>query len=320
VRGEGWVRLVFLGTPEFAVPTLQAVAEAGHQVAAVFTQPDRSKGRGQKDTMPPVKAAALRLNLPVYQPERIRRPEVVEQLRTFAPEAMVVVGYGQILPQPVLDIPPKGIINVHASLLPKYRGAAPIQWAIARGETRTGVTTMKIDAGLDTGAILLKWETEIGPEENAIELGERLARAGASLLVETLRGLPDIRPEPQDESEATWAPVLKREDGKIDWSMPPRAIVNRVRGFQPWPGAYAYLGGQRLQVWAARPAGIGTPGTRGNGVDLAPGALRAAGRKLYAGCAGGAIELLEIQMEGKRRMPAAAFLNGFPLRGDEVLE
>jgi len=239
---------------------------------------------------------------------------VVEQLRALAPEAMIVVGYGQIIPQAILDIPPQGIINVHASLLPKYRGAAPIQWAIARGETRTGVTTMKIDAGLDTGAMLLKWETEIGPEENAVELGARLARGGADLLVETLRRLPEITPEPQDESLASsqtlWAPILKREDGKINWGLPGAEIVNRVRGFQPWPGAYAHLRGQRLQIWSARV----------DGMDIAPGRLRSLGRRLYVGCAGGAIELLEVQMEGKKRMTAAAFLNGFPLRGDEVME
>jgi methionyl-tRNA formyltransferase len=307
------VRLVFLGTPAFAVRTLQAIVESGHQVVAVFTQPDRPKGRGhgrgQKDSMPPVKEAATRLGLAVHQPERIRSSDVAEQLRALAPDAMVVVGYGQIIPQSILDIPPQGIINVHASLLPKYRGAAPIQWAIARGETITGVTTMKIAAGLDTWDLLLKWVTEIGPEENAIELGARLAKAGADLLIETLRRLSDITPEPQDESQATWAPVLKREDGKIDWNMVASDIVNRVRGFQPWPGAYAFLHGQRLQVWAARTAVMA----------LGAGALQAVGRRVYAGCSGGAIELLEVQMEGKKRMPAAAFLNGFPLRGDEVL-
>src|SRR5437016_4569391 len=179
------MRLVFLGTPEFAVPTLEQTVAAGHEVTAVFTQPDRPKGRGQKDAMPPVKQAALRLDLPVFQPERVRRPEVVQQLLDLRPDAMVVVGYGQIIPQVIIDIPPRGIINVHASLLPKYRGAAPIQWAIASGEALTGVTTMKIDAGLDTGDILLKWETPIGPDETAIELGERLATAGADLLVTT---------------------------------------------------------------------------------------------------------------------------------------
>jgi methionyl-tRNA formyltransferase len=194
-------------------------------------------------------------------------------------------------------------------LLPKYRGAAPIQWAIARGEKRTGVTTMKIDAGLDTGAMLLQWETEIGAEETAVELGERLAQAGAALLIETLKRWPGIVPRPQDNTQATYAPVLKKEDGKIDWSMTGAELENRARGFQPWPGAYAFLHGQRFQVWKARAEGI----------EIAPGALRAIGRRLYAGCRGGAIELLEVQLEGKKRMPAAAFLNGFPLRGDEVL-
>src|SRR3984893_10120384 len=197
--------LVFLGTPQFAVPTLEAIVAAGHRVLAVFTQPDRPKGRGGELTAPPVKQTALRLGVPVYQPERIRRPESVEQLRQLHPEIMVVVGYGQIIPQSIIDIPPQGIINVHASLLPKYRGAAPIQWAIANGETRTGVTTMRIDAGLDTGGMLMKWETEIGGEENALELGSRLARAGAELLVRTLSENP--RPEPQNNAEATLAPI-----------------------------------------------------------------------------------------------------------------
>src|SRR5712691_10326281 len=201
-----------MGTPAFAVPTLERSVEAGHDVMAVFTQPDRPKGRGQKDAMPPVKEAALLLGLPVSQPKRIRKPEVVEQLRALAPDAMVVVGYGQIIPRAILDIPPKGIINVHASLLPKYRGAAPIQWAIARGETRTGVTTMRINAGLDTGDMLLKWDTGIGEEETALELSERLSVAGADLLVRTLADLPGIRPEPQEDSQATYAPILKKED------------------------------------------------------------------------------------------------------------
>jgi methionyl-tRNA formyltransferase len=259
--------------------------------------------------MSPVKEAALRLGLRVEQPERVRRPEVVEQLRAMAPEAMVVVGYGQIIPQSILDIPPRGIINVHASLLPKYRGAAPIQWAIARGEKTTGVTTMKIDAGLDTGAMLLKWETEIREEETAVELGARLAVAGADLLQRTLEKLPTIVPEAQDNAQATLAPILKREDGHIDWKMPAREILNRARGFQPWPGAYGFLRGQRFHVW------------RGAAADkeLAPGALMADGKRLFAGCGGGAIELVEIQLEGKKRMAAAAFLNGFSIEAGEVL-
>jgi methionyl-tRNA formyltransferase len=303
------MKLVYLGTPSFAVPTLKRIVEAGHKVAAVFTQPDRPSGRGQKETISPVKEAALRLGIAVHQPERVRRPEVVEQLRAIAPDAMVVVGYGQIIPQSILDIPRKGIINVHASLLPKYRGAAPIQWAIARGETTTGVTTMKIDAGLDTGAMLLKWETAIGGEETAVELGARLALAGADLLVRTLIELPNIEPEAQDDSQATLAPILKREDGHIDWRMTPREILNRARGFQPWPGAYGFLRGQRFHIWR---------GAVSEKV-LAPGALLADGKRLFAGCGEGAIELLEIQLEGKKRMATPAFLNGFSVGTDEVL-
>lgn len=304
------MKLVFLGTPAFAVPTLERLAEAGHDVIAVFTQPDRPKGRGQKEAMPPVKEAALRLGLPVFQPERVRVPEVVEQLRAMAPDAMVVVGYGQIIPQAILDIPPRGIFNVHASLLPKYRGAAPIQWAIANGETKTGVTVMKIDAGLDTGDMLAKWETEIGPEETSVELGPRLAEAGADLMVETLAKLDAIRPEPQDASQATWAPVIRKEDGRIDWTRGAREIVNRMRGFTPWPGCYGFLRGQRLHVWKARAVER----------SLSPGELLREGRKLFAGCGQGSLELLEVQLEGRKRMDVAAFLNGLTLEAGERLQ
>ena len=304
------MKLVFMGTPAFAVPSLERTVQAGHDVAAVFTQPDRPKGRGQKDAMSPVKEAAVRLGLAVHQPERVRSPEVVEQLRGMAPEAMVVVGYGQIIPKVILDIPPQGIINVHASLLPKYRGAAPIQWAIARGETHTGVTTMRINQGLDTGDVLMKRETAIGPEENAVELGQRLAVAGAELLVRTLAELSSIRPEPQDDSQATYAPILKREDGRIDWQLSAREILNRIRGFEPWPGGYGFLQGQRLQIWSAS---VGEH-------KLPPGTLHVENRKLYVGCGSGeSIEVREVQLEGKKRMPAAAFLNGFPISSQEVL-
>ena len=304
------MKLVFLGTPAFAVPSLEQMVEAGHEVAAVFTQPDRPKGRGQQTAMPPVKESALKLGLNIFQPERVRRPEVVEQLRAIAPQAMVVVGYGQIIPQSILDIPPLGIINVHASLLPKYRGAAPVQWAIAGGETVTGVTTMRINAGLDTGDILLKWETEIGDQETAIELGERLAIAGAELLIKTLDGLGAIRPEPQDDSRASLAPILKKEDGHVDWSRPGQEILNRVRGFQPWPGCYGFLRGQRLHVWRAAGANLA----------LRPGELSVNGRRLFAGCGDGSIELLEVQLEGKKRMPSAAFLNGNMIEPGETLQ
>jgi methionyl-tRNA formyltransferase len=321
-----------MGTPSFAVPTLERAAAAGHDVVAVFTQPDRPKGRGQKDAMPPVKEAALRLGIPVHQPERIRRPEVVEQLRGLAPESIVVVGYGQIIPKAILDIPPQGIVNVHASLLPKYRGAAPIQWAIARGEARTGVTTMRINEGLDTGDMLLKWETEIGPDETAIELSERLAPAGADLLAQTLAELPSIRPEPQDDLQATYAPILKKEDGHINWMLSAREILSRIRGFAPWPGCYSLLRGQRLHIWKAKPA------QRTAGAML--GTLHQEGSRLYAGCgpegldesidamksgsfefepSPDSIEILEVQLEGRKRMATAAFLNGLPLDADEAL-
>jgi methionyl-tRNA formyltransferase len=304
------MKLIFMGTPAFAVPTLERLAAAGHEIIAVFTQPDRPKGRGQHDAMSPVKESALRLHLSVQQPERVKRPEIVDQIRALAPEAIVVVGYGQIIPKSILDIPPKGIINVHASLLPKYRGAAPIQWAIARGETHTGVTTMKINEGLDTGDMLLKWETEISPEETAPELSARLATAGADLAVKTMAELDSITPQPQDDSQATHAPILKKEDGHIEWQRPAREILNRMRGFDPWPGAYANLRGQKFQI---RTASLGEQ-------KLSPGALRAIHKKLYAGCGDGeSLELREVQMEGKKRMTAAAFLNGFGLAADEVL-
>jgi methionyl-tRNA formyltransferase len=302
--------LIFLGTPVFAVPTLERIVEAGHRVLAVFTQPDRPKGRGGQLTASPVKEAALRLGLPVYQPERIRNPEVVEQLKQMNPDAMVVVGYGQIIPQAIIDIPPRGIINVHASLLPKYRGAAPIQWAIANGETRTGVTTMKIDAGLDTGDMLLKWETDIAPEEDAVALGARLAEAGAELLVRTLRDNPT--PIQQDPAEATYASILKKEDGLIDWNWTASKIFNRSRGFLPWPGAYSVFRGQMFHIWKSRVASDALQGT--------PGLMSAMQNRLLIACGERTeLELLEVQVEGRKRMSAAAFMNGHHLKDDEML-
>lgn len=306
------MRLVFLGTPEFAVPTLEAVVAAGHAVVEVVTQPDRPAGRGQQLAASPVKQAASRLGLRVYQPERVKHPEAAAHLAALAPTAMVIVGYGQIIPQSVIDIAPRGIINVHASLLPRYRGAAPIQWAIARGETRTGVTTMRIDAGLDTGDILLQRETAIGDEETAVELAPRLAAMGAALLVETLAGLEAgvIVPRPQDSAQATYAPLLKKEDGLIDWGRPAREIYSRVRGLLPWPGCYTGFRGQLLHIWKAR---------LGEGEGSARGALRAAKGRLWVGCGEGAsLELLEVQLEGRKRMGAAAFLSGQRLSHNEV--
>jgi len=311
------MRLVFLGTPAFAVSSLERVVEAGHQVLAVVTQPDRPRGRGQHPSPPPVKEAAARLGLPVHQPERVRLPEVVEFLRALEAEAMVVVGYGQIIPRAVIDLAPLGIVNVHASLLPKYRGAAPIQWAILNGETRTGVTTMRIDAGLDTGDMLLKTWTEIGPDENAVELGQRLAAMGADLLTETLADLAAgaIVPEKQDPSQATHARLLKKEDGVLDWSLPATAIHNRVRGLQPWPGAYTTFRGQTLHIWKSRPAPWApAPGPR----PLAPGRILAV-KPLIVGCGSGALELVEVQREGRKRISAADFANGQRLAENEEI-
>jgi methionyl-tRNA formyltransferase len=303
------MRLVFLGTPAFAVPTLHAIARARHEVALVVTQPDRPRGRGQQPALPPVKETALRLGIPVFQPERIRRPEAVEPLRAIGAEAMVVVGYGQIIPQSVIDLAPLGIINVHASLLPKYRGAGPVQWAIINGETRTGVTTMRIDAGLDTGDMLLKAETAIDPEETSIELGKRLAVLGADLLVETLARLPEIVAEKQDSSQATLAPLLKKEDGIIDWSRPAASIHNRIRGLQPWPGAQTTFRGAPLHIWRSRVV---------EGPAAAPGTIVAV-RPLTIACGTGALELLEVQQEGRKRIPAADFANGQRIADNELV-
>jgi methionyl-tRNA formyltransferase len=305
------MRLVFLGTPSFAVPTLEACVAAGHEVVCVVTQPDRPSGRGRHVAAPPVKESALRLGLDVYQPERVRRPEAVEHLRSLAPEAMVIVGYGQIIPQVIIDLAPLGIINVHGSLLPKYRGAGPVQWAIVNGETTTGVTTMKIDAGLDTGDMLLKAETEIGPDETAPELAHRLSIMGAHLLVETLDRIHEIQPEPQDNAQATHAPLLKKEDGLIDWSVSALRVHNRARGLQPWPGAYTTFRGHTLHLWKTRPQLRGTahPGP-GRFLTLKPPVVC---------CGEGALELIEVQLEGRKRIAGADFVNGQRLSDNELL-
>jgi len=307
------VKLVYMGTPEFAVPTLEALVEAGHEVAAVYTQPDRPKGRGQALAMPPVKECALRLGLPVHQPEKIRQAGVFEELKACGAGAMVVVGYGQIIPQTIIDLPRYGILNVHASLLPAYRGAAPIQWALANGESVTGVTTMRIDAGLDTGDILLKAETPIDPEETAVELGARLATLGARLCVDTLAGLErgTVTPVKQDHARATIARILEKRDGVIDWTQPARVIHQRLRGFQPWPGGTTIFRGQALTIAKATPAGE---------TKAEPGVLYSHHRRLFAACgAGTALELIEVQPAGKKRISAADFLNGARLQEGERL-
>jgi len=304
------LRTVFLGTPAFAVPTLEAMLKAGHDVVAVYTQPDRPKGRGQELAMSPVKVCALAAGLPVRQPQKVRAPEVVEELRALAPQAMVVVGYGQLIPQSIIDIPRLGIVNVHASLLPKYRGAAPIQWAIANGEIETGVTTMQINAGLDTGDMLLKAATVIGPDENAVELSERLARMGAALLIETLSGLAagTITPEPQNDAEATLAPILEKQDGAIDWRWPAVKIHNRTRAFQAWPGSVTRFREQGIRIWKTKPTG-------GAGQ---PGAVLSAKGPLIVACGeNSAIEILELQAEGRKRLSGADFRNGMRVGENE---
>lgn len=303
-----------MGTPEFAVPTLLKISEARHDIAAVYTQPDRPKGRGRQLAHSPVKEAALRLGLTVHQPERIRRPEIVEQLASFDAEVMVVVGYGQIIPQSIINLPALGIINVHASLLPKYRGAAPIQWAIANGDSETGVTTMSINAGLDTGDMLLKRSTAIDSAETAVELAARLSRIGADLLLETLAAVEDgaVRPEPQNNAEATHAPILRKEDGLINWEMPARDIFNRCRGFLPWPGTYTTFRDQIFHIWRSKPA---------NDIYLGiPGSMHVIGRRLLVTCGGATtLELEEVQTEGRKRVPADAFSNGHRITQHDIL-
>ncbi len=300
------LKVIYLGTPQFAVPTLEAILQAGHQVVEVITQPDRPKGRHQTLTPSPVKLAALAHNLPVYQPERIRRPESLEHLRALAPDIMVIVGYGQIIPQAIIDIPSRGIINVHASLLPQLRGAAPIQWSIVNGDKITGVTTMQIDAGLDTGAMLLRTSTPIEPNETAVEVGERLSHMGAQLLIDTLEQNPI--PIPQDNAKATLAPILKKEDGLIVWTRPAQAIHNQIRGLQPWPGGHTTFRNSTFNIWKARVGGA---------IDRLPGHLSANGA---VACGNGTtLELLEVQQEGRKRVDAKSFLNGAHLTDTETL-
>ncbi|HYM79204.1 MAG TPA: methionyl-tRNA formyltransferase [Candidatus Dormibacteraeota bacterium] len=299
------LNLVFCGTPRFAVPTLERLVAAGHRIHLVVTQPDRPKGRGLGLVASPVKESALKLNLPITQPDRIKtNDEFRAQLTALKPDAIIVVGYGRIIPQWMLDLPPLGNINLHASLLPKYRGAAPIQWAIANGETVTGNTTMRIDSGLDTGEILLQKELTIANDDTAETLAPPLAAMGAVLVEETLAGLQSgtIHPRKQDNRDATLAPILKKEDGLVDFSRTATEICNRLRGFQPWPGAHTKFRGKNLQILNAHPTHEGVP----------PSELRVFGDRLLLGCGQNtSVELLELQLEGKKRSTAQSFINGY---------
>lgn len=313
------MRVVFLGTPAFAVPTLQRLVEAGPardiHVVGVVCQPDRPAGRGGGLKAPAVKESAQRLGIAVAQPEKIRSDEAFAFLRGCAPDAQVVVAYGQIIPRRVFDLPRLGTINAHASLLPRYRGAAPIQWAIARGERVTGITTMRINEGLDTGDMLLKRECPIDPHETAIELSGRLAALAADLTLETLIGIERgaITPEPQNDAEATLAPLLKKEDGRVQWSWPVEEIYNRWRGFQPWPGVFAYLRGKQLSIQRCR-VGTARP------VGKVPGTLRLeSSNALLCACSNGWLALDEVQLEGRKRLAGAEFARGMRLQSGERL-
>ncbi len=303
-----------MGTPDFALPTFKSLIGLGIPVIAAFTQPDRPKGRGKSVTPPPVKCLAQELKIPVFQPGRLREPATVEEIKSLAPDLIVVVAYGQILPQSVLDIPRFGCINVHASLLPLYRGAAPINKAIMEGEEETGITTMYMDAGLDTGDMLVKRTVPISFEETAGELHERLAVMGGEVIAETIECLcrDELEPVAQDDSLSSYAPMLKKEDGLIDWTRSAVNLHNQVRGLDPWPGAFCRLNGQLLKIFRTFPE---------QGETGKPGRVVAAGGEgLRIFCGEGILLIRELQLAGKKRLPAADFLKGQPLSVGDTLE
>ena len=307
------MNLVFCGTPAFAVPTLEALVRHEFRLSLVLTQPDRPKGRGLEPAPSPVKEAARRLQLPIEQPDKIKtNPDLQSRLEELSPDAIVVVGYGRIIPPWMLELPRYGNINLHASLLPKYRGAAPIQWAIANGEKLTGITTMRIDQGLDTGDILLQSQEIIGDEDTAESLSPRLAARGADLMIETLKALAAgrIQPQPQDSARSSLAPLLKKEDGRMDFARSAGEIHNRLRAFQPWPGAFTSFRGKTLHVIQARVLAVKLPQA-----ELQPGA-----RELLVGCGmDTSLELLTLQPEGKKPMSARDFVHGYRPRAGERL-
>jgi methionyl-tRNA formyltransferase len=308
------MRIVFMGTPAFAVPTLQQLLNTEFSVVGVVCQPDRPSGRGKNVQVGPVKALALSRNVPVVQPEKMKAPKFMETLKAWEPDAIVVAAFGRILPTSILDLPPKGCLNVHGSLLPKYRGAAPIQWAVIHGETKTGITIMLMDEGLDTGAILQQEVIPIGPDETAGELASRMAQVGGALLVSTLRGwvAGTMIPSPQNESEATFAPILKKEDGLIHWDWPARSIANRIRGMSPWPGGYTFLQGERWGIWRVEVEGP----EKGIGCAVsdnfqAPGTITAVTKQVIrVQTSQGNLNLLDIQPENKKRMHVSDYLAG----------
>lgn len=309
------MRVIFMGTPDFSVGTLEALIAAGHEVCLAVTQPDKPKGRGGKMQYTPVKEKALFYNIPVYQPKRVRDPECVEELRKYNADVMVVIAFGQILPKEILEMTPYGCINVHASLLPKYRGAAPIQWAIIEGEEVTGVTTMQMDEGLDTGDMILKTEVPVAEDETGESLHDKLAAAGAALCVETLKALEDgtaVR-EKQGESPTAYAKMLTKELGDIDWAEPAVKIERLVRGLNSWPGTYTHWNGKVMKIWRAAAEVAET-------ADVQPGTVVSVERESFAVQTGdGVLRVLEVQMPGKKRMDAGAFLRGNTMEPGELL-
>jgi len=311
------MRLLFCGTPQFAVPTLEKLLGAGFTIQLVVTNPDEPAGRGYQTKAPPVKQAAERAGLAVFQPQKLRDPEAQEYLSSFRPEAIVVVAYGHLIPPGMIELPRFGCVNLHPSLLPKYRGAAPIPWAIIRGEHATGVTTMQIDEGLDSGPILLQLETEIRPDDTTETLSERLSVMGAELMVETLHGLENdtVQPQPQDPSAATIAPMLAKEDGRIDWSKTAEEVSRRVRGLRPWPGAFTTFRGNQLHIWMALATHDPAPQVPTSGTMLDHN-----GRLMVVCAERTTLEITELQLAGRKRISARDFLNGVRLRPGEKLE
>ena len=304
-----------MGTPNAAAASLDRILLDGHEIVAVYTQPDKAAGRGNKLNVSPVKEFALQNNLPIFQPTKIKTPEALETFKSHAADVAAVVAYGRILPQTFLEAFPKGAINVHFSLLPKYRGAAPVNWAIAGGEEKTGVTTMRMDAGLDTGGILLQRETEIEKDGNAIDLMAKLSILGADLLSETLAMFDELVAQPQDDSRATFAPIMKKEDGAIDWNLTATDISNRIRGFQPFPTSFTKYRDKKLTIWKARKMEDGKWKMENVGEIL-----EVKSDNLIVGCGNQTVlRIEELQLEGKKRMATRDFLNGIKLQSGEKL-
>ena len=325
------MRIIFMGTPDFAVPALNALCESGQDVILAVTQPDRQKGRGRKVIQTPVSVCAQKWGVPVFQPVRIREPEAIARIRDLSPDLIVVAAFGQILPQELLDIPRLGCVNIHASLLPRLRGAAPIQWAVINGDAQSGITLMQMDAGLDTGDILFQESLPIEPGETGESLYEKLAALGGDMIVRCLPAIEagEISPVPQDDGQSTYAPMLRKEMGEIDWSMPAEQIERRLRGMTPWPGAFTRFEGHVLKIWRAEAADAVDAGGSGpadssaepsQGEGAVPGTVLSTDKKsIYVATGEGALRLLEVQAEGKKRMDTGAFLRGTRISDGTVL-